>query len=165
MANPLKTPDLIAPVWYYTPFYSMLRAATFPFLGLDAKFWGLVVMGGAIVLPAVLPWLDRSKVKSIRYKGMASKSFLAVFVVAFFVLGYLGVQHPTPFKTFLAQICTAIYLPISCLCPGTPLLSKPNLFPKGFLFNEGLSCLFFAVLSIFVRCRNLLIPWMRSAQI
>ena len=109
MANPLKTPDLIAPVWYYTPFYSMLRAATFPFLGLDAKFWGLVVMGGAIVLPAVLPWLDRSKVKSIRYKGMASKSFLAIFVVAFFVLGYLGVQHPTPLKTFLAQICTAIY--------------------------------------------------------
>ena len=117
MANPLKTPDLIAPVWYYTPFYSMLRAATFPFLGLDAKFWGLVVMGGAIVLPAVLPWLDRSKVKSIRYKGMASKSFLAVFVVAFFVLGYLGVQHPTPFKTFLAQICTAIYFAYFLLMP------------------------------------------------
>jgi len=117
MANPLKTPDLIAPVWYYTPFYSMLRAATFPFLGLDAKFWGLVVMGGAIVLPAVLPWLDRSKVKSIRYKGMASKSFLAIFVVAFFVLGYLGVQHPTPLKTFLAQICTAIYFAYFLLMP------------------------------------------------
>ncbi len=116
-ANPLKTPDLIAPVWYYTPFYSMLRAATFPFLGLDAKFWGLVVMGGAIVLPAVLPWLDRSKVKSIRYKGMASKSFLAIFVVAFFVLGYLGVQHPTPLKTFLAQICTAIYFAYFLLMP------------------------------------------------
>ena len=117
MANPLKTPDLIAPVWYYTPFYSMLRAATFPFLGLDAKFWGLVVMGGAIVLPAVLPWLDRSKVKSIRYKGVASKSFLAIFVVAFFVLGYLGVQHPTPLKTFLAQICTAIYFAYFLLMP------------------------------------------------
>ena len=116
-ANPLKTPDLIAPVWYYTPFYSMLRAATFPFLGLDAKFWGLVVMGGAIVLPAVLPWLDRSKVKSIRYKGMASKSFLAIFVIAFFVLGYLGVQHPTPLKTFLAQICTAIYFAYFLLMP------------------------------------------------
>ncbi|MDC2963969.1 cytochrome bc complex cytochrome b subunit [Gammaproteobacteria bacterium] len=117
MANPLKTPDLIAPVWYYTPFYSMLRAATFPFLGLDAKFWGLVVMGGAIVLPAVLPWLDRSKVKSIRYKGMASKCFLAIFVIAFFVLGYLGVQHPTPLKTFLAQICTAIYFAYFLLMP------------------------------------------------
>ena len=73
-ANPLKTPDLIAPVWYYTPFYSMLRAATFPLFGLDAKFWGLVVMAGAIALPIVLPWLDKSPVKSIRYKGWGSKN-------------------------------------------------------------------------------------------
>ena len=130
MANPLKTPDLIAPVWYYTPFYSMLRAATFPFLGLDAKFWGLVVMGGAIVLPAVLPWLDRSKVKSIRYKGMASKSFLAIFVVAFFVLGYLGVQHPTPLKTFLAQICTAIYFGYFLLMPWYTSVEKTKPVPE-----------------------------------
>ena len=130
MANPLKTPDLIAPVWYYTPFYSMLRAATFPFLGLDAKFWGLVVMGGAIVLPAVLPWLDRSKVKSIRYKGMASKSFLAIFVVAFFVLGYLGVQHPTPLKTFLAQICTAIYFGYFLLMPWYTAVEKTKPVPE-----------------------------------
>ncbi|OUW39860.1 MAG: cytochrome b [Gammaproteobacteria bacterium TMED180] len=130
MANPLKTPDLIAPVWYYTPFYSMLRAATFPFLGLDAKFWGLVVMGGAIVLPAVLPWLDRSKVKSIRYKGMASKSFLAIFVVAFFVLGYLGVQHPTPLKTFLAQICTAIYFAYFLLMPWYTSVERTKPVPE-----------------------------------
>lgn len=130
MANPLKTPDLIAPVWYYTPFYSMLRAATFPFLGLDAKFWGLVVMGGAIVLPAVLPWLDRSKVKSIRYKGMASKSFLAIFVVAFFVLGYLGVQHPTPLKTFLAQICTAIYFAYFLLMPWYTAVERTKPVPE-----------------------------------
>jgi len=129
-ANPLKTPDLIAPVWYYTPFYSMLRAATFPFLGLDAKFWGLVVMGGAIVLPAVLPWLDRSKVKSIRYKGMASKSFLAIFVVAFFVLGYLGVQHPTPLKTFLAQICTAIYFAYFLLMPWYTSVERTKPVPE-----------------------------------
>ena len=130
MANPLKTPDLIAPVWYYTPFYSMLRAATFPFLGLDAKFWGLVVMGGAIVLPAVLPWLDRSKVKSIRYKGMASKSFLAIFVVAFFVLGYLGVQHPTPLKTFLAQVCTAIYFAYFLLMPWYTSVERTKPVPE-----------------------------------
>jgi len=80
-ANPLKTPDLIAPVWYYTPFYSMLRAATFPLFGLDAKFWGLVVMAGAIALPIVLPWLDKSPVKSIRYKGWGSKIFLALFII------------------------------------------------------------------------------------
>ena len=129
-ANPLKTPDLIAPVWYYTPFYSMLRAATFPFLGLDAKFWGLVVMAGAIVLPAVLPWLDRSKVKSIRYKGMASKSFLAIFVVAFFVLGYLGVQHPTPLKTFLAQICTAIYFAYFLLMPWYTSVERTKPVPE-----------------------------------
>ena len=116
-ANPLKTPDLIAPVWYYTPFYSMLRAATFPLFGLDAKFWGLVVMAGAIALPAVLPWLDKSPVRSIRYKGRGSKIFLTLFIVSFFILGYLGVQHPTPGRTLVAQICTAIYFAFFLLMP------------------------------------------------
>ncbi len=116
-ANPLKTPDLIAPVWYYTPFYSMLRAATFPLFGLDAKFWGLVVMAGAIALPAVLPWLDKSPVRSIRYKGRGSKIFLTLFIVSFFILGYLGVQHPTPGRTLVAQICTAVYFAFFLLMP------------------------------------------------
>ena len=116
-ANPLKTPELIAPVWYYTPFYSMLRAATFPLFGLDAKFWGLVVMAGAIVLPSVLPWLDRSPVKSIRYKGMASRIYLAVFIFSFFILGYLGMKHPTAERTLVAQICTAIYFGYFLLMP------------------------------------------------
>ena len=107
----------------------MLRAATFPFLGLDAKFWGLVVMAGAIFLPAVLPWLDRSKVKSIRYKGLASKVFLAVFVVAFFILGYLGVQHPTPLKTFIAQVCTAIYFSYFLLMPWYTAAEKTKKVP------------------------------------
>ena len=66
---PLKTPEHIAPVWYFTPFYAMLRAITFPMFGLDAKFWGVVVMGAAIAILFVLPWLDRSPVRSIRYKG------------------------------------------------------------------------------------------------
>jgi len=116
-ADPLKTPELIAPVWYYTPFYSMLRAATFPLFGLDAKFWGLVVMAGAIALPFVLPWLDRSPVRSMRYKGRPSKVFLVLFVIAFFILGYLGTVHPTPLKTLIAQVCTGIYFAYFLLMP------------------------------------------------
>jgi ubiquinol-cytochrome c reductase cytochrome b subunit len=116
-ANPLKTPDLIAPVWYYTPFYSMLRAATFPLFGLDAKFWGLIVMAGAIALPVVLPWLDKSPVKSMRYKGRVSRIFLTIFIISFFILGYLGVQHPTPARTLVAQLCTAIYFGYFLLMP------------------------------------------------
>ena len=129
-ANPLKTPDLIAPVWYYTPFYSMLRAATFPLFGLDAKFWGLVVMAGAIALPIVLPWLDKSPVKSIRYKGWGSKIFLALFVISFFILGYLGVQHPTPVTTLVAQLCTAIYFGYFLLMPWYTSVEKTKPVPE-----------------------------------
>ena len=128
-ADPLKTPELIAPVWYYTPFYSMLRAATFPLAGLDAKFWGLVVMAGAIVVPAVLPWLDKSPVKSIRYKGMGSKIMLALFVISFFILGYLGTVHPTPVRTFLAQICTGIYFAYFLLMPWYTRAEKTKPVP------------------------------------
>src|SRR5690606_40924705 len=71
-ANNLKTPDHIAPVWYFTPFYSMLRAVTYPLFGFDAKMWGAIVMGLAIAIPFVLPWLDRSPVPSRRYKGWCS---------------------------------------------------------------------------------------------
>jgi ubiquinol-cytochrome c reductase cytochrome b subunit len=129
-ANPLKTPDLIAPVWYYTPFYSMLRAATFPLFGLDAKFWGLIVMAGAIALPVVLPWLDKSPVKSIRYKGRVSRIFLAIFVISFFILGYLGVQHPTPARTLVAQLCTAIYFGYFLLMPWYTSVEKTKPVPK-----------------------------------
>ena len=116
-ADPLKTPEHIAPVWYYTPFYAMLRAATYPFLGLDAKFWGFVIMVGAILLPAVLPWLDRSPVKSIRYKGTLSKVMLAQFVVSFLILGWLGTQAATPEYTLMAQIFTATYFLYFTLMP------------------------------------------------
>ena len=129
-ADPLKTPDLIAPVWYYTPFYSMLRAATFPLFGLDAKFWGLVVMAGAIVLPVVLPWLDKSPVKSIRYKGWGSKIFLALLVVAFFILGYLGTKHPTAGRTLMSQICTGIYFAYFLLMPWYTRVEKTKPVPE-----------------------------------
>ena len=129
-ANPLKTPDLIAPVWYYTPFYSMLRAATFPLFGLDAKFWGLIVMAGAIALPVVLPWLDKSPVKSMRYKGRVSRIFLTIFIISFFVLGYLGVQHPTPARTLVAQLCTAIYFGYFLLMPWYTSVETTKSLPE-----------------------------------
>ena len=108
-ANPLKTPEHIAPVWYFTPFYAMLRAITFPMFGLDAKFWGVVVMGAAIAILFVLPWLDRSAVRSIRYKGNLSKIMLVLFAIAFVMLGILGALPSTPVRTALAQLGTAIY--------------------------------------------------------
>jgi len=108
-ANNLKTPEHIAPVWYFTPFYSMLRAVTFPLFGIDAKFWGLVVMAGAIAILFVMPWLDRSPVKSMRYKGTYSRVALFAFVISFIILGVLGTKIATGPRTALAQICTVIY--------------------------------------------------------
>ena len=93
------------------------RACTYPLFGMTAKFWGLVVMAGAIAILFVLPWIDRSPVKSIRYKGKASKIFLTLFVISFFILGYLGTVHPTPMKTALAQLCTGIYFAYFLLMP------------------------------------------------
>jgi ubiquinol-cytochrome c reductase cytochrome b subunit len=109
VANGLKTPEHIAPVWYFTPFYAILRAITFDFLGMDSKFLGFVVMAAAIAILFVLPWLDRSPVKSMRYKGNVSRVALIVFAAVFVVLGYLGVQQSTPERTILSQICTVLY--------------------------------------------------------
>ncbi|MDH5777982.1 MAG: cytochrome bc complex cytochrome b subunit, partial [Gammaproteobacteria bacterium] len=105
-ADPLKTPDHIAPVWYFTPFYAMLRAVP-PMLG--SQFPGVMVMGAAIIVLFFLPWIDRSPVKSIRYRGIHFKIALGIFVVSFVVLGWLGVQPSTPVKTLMAQIFTALY--------------------------------------------------------
>ena len=129
-SDPLKTPEHIVPVWYYTPFYAMLRAVTYPLFGIDAKFWGLVIMAGAIVLPAVLPWLDKSPVKSIRYKGLPSKIMLGVFVVSFFVLGYLGTIPPSPFATALAQIGTLLYFAYFVLMPWYTRAEKTKPVPE-----------------------------------
>jgi len=128
-ANALKTPDHIAPVWYYTPFYAMLRAATFPLFGVPAKFWGFVVMAGAIVVPFVLPWLDRSPVKSIRYKGMISKVMLGLLVISFFILGYLGTIAPSKPATALAQFFTIIYFAYFVLMPWYTRVEKTKPVP------------------------------------
>jgi ubiquinol-cytochrome c reductase cytochrome b subunit len=130
VADSLKTPDHIAPVWYYTPFYAMLRAATYPLFGVPAKFWGFVVMAGAMVLPAVLPWLDRSPVKSMRYKGLFSKIMLGLFVISFFILGYLGTVAPSSATTLLAQACTAIYFGFFVLMPWYTVVEKTKPEPE-----------------------------------
>lgn len=108
-ANSLKTPEHVPPVWYFTPFYSMLRAVTYPLFGIDAKFWGMLVMFGAIAVLFVLPWLDKSPVRSMRYKGWFSRGALMMFLMSFFVLGVLGTQGVSPAKTLMAQFMTVIY--------------------------------------------------------
>ncbi|MGH1472396.1 MAG: ubiquinol-cytochrome c reductase [Cellvibrionaceae bacterium] len=108
-ANNLKTPEHIAPVWYFTPFYSMLRAITIDIGPLNSKFLGFLTMAAAIAILFVLPWLDRSKVKSIRYKGRFSQVALIVFAAVFVILGVLGVKSPTDARTALAQVCTFLY--------------------------------------------------------
>ena len=116
-ANSLKTPEHVPPVWYYTPFYSMLRAVTWSGFGIDAKFWGMLVMFSAIAILFTLPWLDKSSVKSMRYKGWYSRIALLVFVVSFIILGVLGTQAVSEAKTLLAQITTAIYFLYFILMP------------------------------------------------
>src|SRR5512147_2185653 len=101
-AQPLQTPPEIAPVWYFTPFYAMLRAV-------PNKLLGVVLMGSAVLLPFFLPWLDRCRVKSIRYRGAIYKIALALFAVSFLALGYLGMQPPTGAVVTLAQIFTVLY--------------------------------------------------------
>ena len=129
-ANPLVTPEHIAPVWYYTPYYSMLRAVTYPFLGIDAKLWGLIVMFAAILIPAALPWLDKSPVKSMRYKRTISKVMLVLLVVSFFVLGYLGVKSPTYERTLMAQIGTLVYFSYFVLMPWYTRVEKTKPEPE-----------------------------------
>jgi ubiquinol-cytochrome c reductase cytochrome b subunit len=96
-ADALKTPPHIAPVWYFTPYYAMLRAV--PSM-MGTQVWGVLVMGAGVLIFFALPWLDRGKVKSIRYRGWLYKSFLALFVVCFLVLGYLGVVPSTVWGQF-----------------------------------------------------------------
>jgi ubiquinol-cytochrome c reductase cytochrome b subunit len=101
-ADPLKTPEHIAPVWYFTPFYAILRAV-------PDKLLGVIAMGGAIAILFVLPWLDRNNIRSIRYRSTAYKINLVLFVIAFIALGWLGMQPATPILTLFAQIFSAIY--------------------------------------------------------
>ncbi len=126
-ADPLKTPEHIAPVWYFTPFYAILRAV--PSIG-GSAFPGVAAMGLAVVVLFFLPWLDRNPVKSIRYRGLCYKLMLALFVVAFVVLGYLGMEQPSPVKTLIAQIATVIYFAFFLLMPIYTKLEKNKPVPE-----------------------------------
>ena len=135
-ADPLKTPPHIAPVWYFTPFYSMLRAIVWPILGIEAKFWGVVVMGAGVVILAFLPWLDRSPVKSIRYRGPIFKTLLALFVFSFLTLGFLGTQAPN-YAFFglipgapVAQLMTAYYFLFFLTMPWWSKIDKCKPVPE-----------------------------------
>jgi ubiquinol-cytochrome c reductase cytochrome b subunit len=128
-ADPLKTPEHIAPVWYFTPYYAMLRAVTIDIGPLSAKFLGVIVMGAAVVILFFLPWLDRSPVKSIRYRGPIYKTMLAAFVVSFFVLGYLGTLAPTAGRTMLAQAGTIVYFAFFLLMPIYTRIDKTKPVP------------------------------------
>src|SRR5258705_6674842 len=163
-ADPLENPMHIAPVWYFTPYYSILRATTEEFvfwalvpglvlsaplvllagehlrpevapggptivlllglLTLDAKVWGVVLMGTSVMIFFFLPWLDRSPVRSIRYKGPITKAAIALFVIAFFVLGYLGTESVTAGRTLAAQIGTAVYFLFFLLMPWYSRMDK-----------------------------------------
>jgi ubiquinol-cytochrome c reductase cytochrome b subunit len=109
-ANALKTPEHIAPIWYFTPFYAILRAV-------PNKLGGVLLMGFAVVLLFFLPWLDRCKVKSIRYRGWTFKLALGVFAVSFVVLGILGTLPAVDLYTDLARIFTALYFAFFLLMP------------------------------------------------
>ena len=168
-ADPLVTPLHIAPVWYFTPFYSMLRAITSEMmyaliacvllgalfgvlkaqlpaifkvviaggavvvtalmLAIDAKFWGVVVMGGAVIILFFLPWLDYSPVKSIRYRPDWHKYFYAVFVINFLILGYLGVQPPSPIGERVSQVGTLFYFGFFLLMPWWSRIGKTKPVP------------------------------------
>tara|TARA_R110002110_G_scaffold383245_4_gene594667 strand:+ start:28022 stop:29239 length:1218 start_codon:yes stop_codon:yes gene_type:complete len=122
-ANPMKTPEHIAPVWYMTPYYAILRAV-------PDKLLGVIAMFAAVLIFAFLPWLDRSPVKSIRYKGMLYKSMLSIFVISFVALGYLGLVPPTPVKTVLAQIFSFLYFAFFLTMPIYSKLDKTKPVPE-----------------------------------
>ncbi|WP_374566928.1 cytochrome bc complex cytochrome b subunit [Ideonella sp.] len=174
-ADPLKTPPHIAPVWYFTPFYSMLRATTDDMIKVlsavvalgaigtvlkgriggtakiavlvaaavgiallnvfDAKFWGVVVMGGAVIILFFLPWLDHSPVKSIRYRPSWHSTLYGVFVVFFLILAYLGVQPPSATGTIVSQVGTLFYFGFFLLMPWWSQLGTFKPVPERVTFH------------------------------
>ena len=126
-ANPLQTPEHIAPLWYLTPFYSVLRAVP-PMFG--SQFPGVLAMGASLLILFFLPWLDRSPVKSIRYRSPIYKWALGVFVVSFVMLGWLGMQPVTPLNAFLARVFTVLYFAFFILMPWYTSIGKTKEVPE-----------------------------------
>ena len=131
-ADPLKTPLHIAPVWYFTPFYAILRAV--PSIA-GSSFPGVVAMGLSIVFLFLLPWLDRSPVKSIRYRGNYFRIAIVLFVISFLGLGFLGTQPVTPLYTLLARIFSVIYFAFFVLMPIYTSLDKDKPVPERVTFK------------------------------
>jgi len=130
-ANALKTPEHIAPVWYFTPFYSVLRAV-------PDKFWGFIAFAASVAIPFALPWLDRNPVKSWRYRGNLNKVMLVLFVASFLILGVLGVKAPTPERTFLAQVCSVFYFGFFLLMPIWSSIDKTKPVPERVTMDGGI---------------------------
>jgi ubiquinol-cytochrome c reductase cytochrome b subunit len=122
-ANLRATPEHIAPVWYFTPFYAILRAV-------PDKLWGAILMGGAVLLPVFLPWLDRARVKSIRYRGWIYKLALTLFAISFLVLGWLGTMPAEPTYVLMARIFSVIYFAFFVLMPYYTTIDKTKPVPE-----------------------------------
>jgi ubiquinol-cytochrome c reductase cytochrome b subunit len=127
-ANLTATPEHIAPVWYYTPYYAILRAV-------PDKFWGFVLFGLSVVLPVFLPWLDRARVKSIRYRGWMYKSALSVFVVSFLMLGWLGTQPADGVYVRMAQFFGVLYFAFFLLMPYYTSIDKTKPVPERVVYH------------------------------
>ncbi len=121
-ANMTATPEHIAPVWYYTPYYAILRAV-------PDKLWGFILFAIAVVLPLFLPWLDRSRVRSIRYRGWMYKTALTIFVISFFALGYLGLKPAEDIYVTLARIFSFFYFMFFLLMPYYTSIDKTKPVP------------------------------------
>lgn len=122
-ADPLQTPEHIAPVWYFTPFYAILRA-------IPSQLWGVIAMGLSVFMFFLLPWLDRSPVKSIRYRGYYYRIALIAFVISFVCLGWLGMQPATPMYSWLSRLFTVIYFLFFLLMPFYTSIDRDKAVPE-----------------------------------
>jgi ubiquinol-cytochrome c reductase cytochrome b subunit len=127
-ANLTATPEHIAPVWYFTPFYAILRAV-------PDKLWGAILMAGAVLLPVFLPWLDRARVKSIRYRGWIYKSALTLFVISFVVLGWLGTMPADDGYVLAARIFSVFYFAFFLLMPYYTTIDKTKPVPDRVVYH------------------------------
>ena len=127
-ANMTATPEHIAPVWYFTPYYAILRAV-------PDKFWGFVLFAVSVLLPMFLPWLDRCRVRSIRYRGFTYKAALTVFVISFLMLGWLGLQPAEGLYVLLARIFSVLYFAFFLLMPYYTSIEKTKPVPDRVVYH------------------------------
>jgi len=129
IADAMVTPEHIKPVWYFTPYYAMLRA-------IPEKLLGVIVMGGAVMILFLVPWLDRSPVRSMRYRPTLSKVLLALFVISFVVLGYLGMQPGSTVQTWIARGFTFFYFAFFITMPFWTTMGRFKPVPERVTMHE-----------------------------